>query len=51
MNYAKPGSAAGTPVIDGGTKTDIVGIPNAIGMTTITIATSTEPSSFRKKGG
>jgi hypothetical protein len=55
MNYTKRGSAAGTLIIDGGMKTGIAGIPNAIGMTTIMIATaittSTESSSFGKIGG
>jgi hypothetical protein len=45
MNYKKRGSAAGTAVIDGGINTSIAGIRNAIGMTTITTATSTESSS------
>jgi hypothetical protein len=48
MNYAKRGSAAGTPVIDGGMNTSVAGVRNAIGMTTTTIAIITEPSSFRK---
>jgi hypothetical protein len=43
MNYTKCGSAAGTPIIDGGMRTHIAGIPSEIGMTTIT--TSTESSS------
>jgi hypothetical protein len=49
-NYGKPGSAAGTPVIDGGMNTSVAGIRTAIGMTAITIATTTttELSSFRK---
>ena len=36
MNYMKRGSAAGTPIIDGGMKTHIAGIPSEIGMITIT---------------
>ena len=36
---AKHGNAAGTSGIAGGTKTATAGIPIAIGMTTITIAT------------
>jgi hypothetical protein len=50
MNYAKRGSAAGTAVIDGGMNTSIAGIRSAIGMTTITTATSTESSRVEENG-
>src|ERR1700676_5826660 len=42
MNYTKRGSAAGTPVIDGGMNMSIAGIRNTIGMITTTTATTTE---------
>jgi hypothetical protein len=48
MNYTKRGSAAGTPVIDGGMNMSIAGIRNMIGMTMImtTTATTTESPSL-----
>jgi hypothetical protein len=42
MNSAKRGSTAGASIIDGGMKTSIAGIRNAIGMTTTTTAIDTE---------
>jgi hypothetical protein len=42
MNYTKRGSAAGTPVIDGGMNMSIAGTRNTIGMTMITNTTTTE---------
>jgi hypothetical protein len=51
MNYTKRGSAAGTPVIDGGMNMSIAGIRNMIGMTVITTATTTEIGSFISGSG
>jgi hypothetical protein len=51
MNYAKRASAAGTPVIDGGMNMSIAGTRNAIGMTMITTATTTESWSFMSGSG
>jgi hypothetical protein len=51
MNYAKRGSTAGAPVIDGGMKTHIAGTRNAIGMTMITTATTTESCSLMSGSG
>ena len=50
-NCTKHGNAAGMSGIAGGMKTAIVGIPIAIGMTTITIVTKPSQLALEKRNG